>query len=684
MLTAFDNISPDMPESLVAILVAPLLAFAVQILLGRRLSMFKAGGAVSIAAVALSLGLSLKVFFGMLGGGGVDFHQTFTWFTLRGGGEPIPIEMGILCDNLTAIMLVVVTGVSFLVHLYSVGYMHGDLRYSRYFGYLSIFTFSMLGLVLSDNFFSLFIFWELVGLSSYLLIGFWFEKKSAADACKKAFVVNRVGDTGFLVGLMLLLAFAGVFEFGAVERWASGAGNTALLTTIGLCLFCGAVGKSAQFPLHVWLPDAMEGPTPVSALIHAATMVAAGVYLVARMFPVLTVDAMNVIAVVGVGTAFLAATIAVAQTDIKKVLAYSTISQLGYMITALGVGGYVSGVLHLVTHAAFKACLFLGSGSVIHAVHTQEMPEMGGLRRKMPITFATFLVATLAIAGIPLFSGHLSKDMILVDTLAFAKDRGGASWGIPLLALGTAGLTAFYMFRLVFMTFCGPARDRHKYDHAHESPWQMTVPLVILAALSFQFVFTFPLPGGHGFVGDTGGGHAEGWFASLVTAPESFVDYVRVDQETHEWAHHQASMLVMPLVLAGIAAAAYAYLWKRGVPLRAAAALPGVHRFLKNKWYFDELYEALLVKGCKGLCRLLRSFDLTVIDGIVNGVARRTAEIAFGTGKVDDAVVDATVVGTARFTYGTGQLLRMLQTGRLQAYLFGLLGGVVLLLLVRL
>ena len=417
------------------------------------------------------------------------YHVVFPWITV---GDRALLNTGILIDNVTAVMLLVVTIVSTLVHLFSIGYMHGDPKYNRFFAYLSIFSFSMLGLVLAESFLFIYIFWELVGLSSYLLIGFWFEKKSASDAGKKAFIVNRVGDFGFLIGILIIYATCGVLGYDQVFL-AIGEGKLSgtLLTLAGIGVFCGAIGKSAQFPLHVWLPDAMEGPTPVSALIHAATMVAAGVYLVGRVYPMFTPDAFLFIACFGLITLFLTATIALAQNDIKKVLAYSTCSQLGYMIMGLGVGGYTAGLAHLTTHAAFKACLFLGSGSVIHAVHSQDIQEMGGLRKKMPITFVTFLIATLAIAGVPGFSGFYSKDMILGAALEFGMKSGNPLHMIFFIgALFTAGLTAFYMFRLVILTFFGAPKDHHKFDHAHESPPSMWVPLVVLAGLSFSFWYS--------------------------------------------------------------------------------------------------------------------------------------------------------------------------------------------------
>ncbi len=444
-------------------LILPLIAFAVQIFYGKHLP--RQGDVVSIGAVGLSLTIALAMLIMSFIIYDPEFQNehVFNWINI---GE-FQITLGVFIDNVTVIMLFVVTLVSTLVHVYSIGYMEGDKYYSRYFAYLSLFTFSMIGIVLSNSLFMIFIFWELVGLSSYLLIGFWFEKDSAANAGKKAFLVNRVGDVGMLIGIMMIWTATDGFNFQHVfASIEEGSLQGTQLTIAGLLVFCGAIGKSAQFPLHVWLPDAMEGPTPVSALIHAATMVAAGVYLTVRMFPLLTVDAQLIIAYVGGFTAFFAATIAVTQNDIKRVLAYSTVSQLGYMVMALGVGHYVAGFFHLVTHAAFKALLFLGSGSVIHAMHhalhtmkdhktdPQDMRNMGGLRKQMPITYVTFLIATLAISGIPFTSGFISKDAILSGSLAYALMHPQHIL-LPIFGFGAAVLTAFYMFRQVLMTFHG-------------------------------------------------------------------------------------------------------------------------------------------------------------------------------------------------------------------------------------
>jgi len=609
--------------------------------------------------------------------------------------------------------------------------MHGDPRYNRFFAYLSIFSFSMLGLVLADSLFFIYIFWELVGLSSYLLIGFWFEKKSAADACKKAFVVNRVGDFGFLIGILIIYSTCGVLGYDEVFL-AIGEGKLSgtLLTLAGIGVFAGAVGKSAQFPLHVWLPDAMEGPTPVSALIHAATMVAAGVYLVGRVYPIFTPDAFLVIAYIGLITLMITATIALTARDIKKVLAYSTCSQLGFMVMGLGVGGFTAGLAHLTTHAAFKACLFLGSGSVIHAVHSQDIFEMGGLRKKMPITFVTFLIATLAIAGVPGFSGFFSKDMILGEALAFGM-RNPQHLGIFIGALLTAGLTAFYMFRLVILTFFGHPRDHHKYDHAHESPANMWVPLAVLATLSFSFWFQNPISG-------------KSWFKDLVPKPVSAVhapaaalahgateaaavpvpvaapgpSHGALAVRAHEPAGHGAApapttghaaaaqghgegaesghdahithvahqtAMYLSILIAGLgivfAFGVYMFGWVN--PDRVASALAPVHSFLLNKWYFDELYEATVIAGSKALSRGLAWFDMHVVDGLVNLAAQLGVFVSFLVGKFDDYVVDGAVNGLASATTGSGSLLRRLQTGKLYHYVFVLAGGALVIFLIK-
>jgi NADH-quinone oxidoreductase subunit L len=550
----------------------------------------------------------------------------------------------------------------------------------------------MLGLVLAESFFFIYIFWELVGLSSYLLIGFWFEKKSASDAGKKAFIVNRVGDFGFLIGILIIYATCGVLGYDQVFL-AIGEGKLSgtLLTLTGIAIFCGAIGKSAQFPLHVWLPDAMEGPTPVSALIHAATMVAAGVYLVGRVYPIFTPDAFLFIAYIGLITLFISATIALTQNDIKKVLAYSTVSQLGFMIMGLGVGGFTAGLAHLTTHAAFKACLFLGSGSVIHAVHSQDIQEMGALRKKMPITFVTFLVATLAISGVPFFSGFYSKDMILGAALEFGM-RKPQHLVLFLGALGTAGMTAFYMFRLVILTFFGAPKDHHKFDHAHESPPSMWVPLVILAGLSFSFWYS-------------------GWFGTLIQKPKSVANLAGISApagtphaagpaahgESQEGASHDAehdahiahtahtyamySSVAVGTLGIFLAFVVYSFGWIN--PDRVANAVKPLYNFLLNKWYFDELYDKTVIAGSIAFSKFLAWFDLHVVDGLVNLAAQLGVFASFLVGKFDDYVVDGAVNGVASATIGGGSILRRLQTGKLYHYVFVLAGGAVVIFLIK-
>ncbi|MCX6134165.1 MAG: NADH-quinone oxidoreductase subunit L [Ignavibacteriales bacterium] len=741
--------------SVVAYLL-PLLGFTILIFFNKRLP--RQGDIIETGIVFLGLILSAVIFAVKMG----SYHDetiqaTFTWVNWGNvpGVGPMTMTLGLMIDNLAAVMLLVVYIVSAFVHLFSIGYMRGDVRYGRYFAFLGIFTFSMLGIVLTNNFFMMYVAWELVGLSSYLLIGHWFEKKSASDAAKKAFIVNRVGDVGMFIGIMILFTTFHTFSFGTIfESIKAGTlpfGSEAWLTAAGILVFCGAVGKSAQFPLHVWLPDAMEGPTPVSALIHAATMVAAGVYLIARTFPMMTADALMVIAAIGAVTAFIAATIAIVQNDIKKVLAYSTISQLGYMVMGLGVGAFTAGFFHLTTHAMFKAGLFLGSGSVIHAMHhalhhagdhhtdPQDIRNMGGLRSKMPITFWTFVIYTLAISGVPFTSGFLSKDEILAGTLAYANLTG--RWYIPIVAFFVAGLTAFYMFRIVILTFLGEHKDHHRFEAIHESPKTMTIPLIVFAVLSFFAFYSFnPF------------GAASGWVYSALPRPESVVPASVAAAGTElfeETVHHGHSLaMVLSLLVAGlgIAAAFATYYWKK-IDADAIAARTGpLYRFLLNKWKFDELYGATFVSGTVGIAKLFRWFDGHIIDGIVNGTASWTrgltlgtkrnweegtvssiiymavtaalslyvgwivgfgllpAEAAIGTiigyvvlgfavaglsfflfyvgvGGFDNHIVDGLVNATAYLAGFLGLLMRRVQTGRVQTYLAFVILGVMILFL---
>ncbi len=539
----------------------------------------------------------------------------FVW--IASGGFTAKAEF--LLDPLSAVMVLVVTGVGFLIHVYSIGYMRSEDGYYRFFSFLNLFLFAMLILVLANNFLLLFVGWEGVGLCSYLLIGYYFEKKSAGDAGKKAFIVNRIGDVGFILGVFLVYVTFGSLDFGEVfSQIASGPmrfpveSAAGTLTAIGLLLFVGAIGKSAQIPLYVWLPDAMEGPTPVSALIHAATMVSAGVYMVVRCSPIFSRAplALDVITIVGILTAFMAATIGVAQTDIKRVLAYSTVSQLGYMFVAAGVGAFSAGIFHLMTHAFFKALLFLGSGSVIHAMGgEQDMTRMGGLRRHTPVTFATMMIATLAISGIFPLAGFFSKDEILWSAWANGHRL------IWLIGLTTAGLTAFYMFRLIFMTFCGKERfSEEKRHHLHESPATMTIPLMALGVLSVV----------GGFVG------LPAWMGLGESRFERFLEPALALAYKPERAELPARLelgfagLSVLVAIAGILVAYRLYISRPSASDELARRMSGLHRLLVRKYYVDEFYDAVVVNPTVAGSReiLWKGMDAGFIDGIVNGVGR--------------------------------------------------------------
>ena len=662
----------------VATLLLPLCGFVLMIFFGKRLP--RQGDWLSTSVIAVSLGMAVVILAAKIGSyGGETLTLNFTWVDLHNVPliGPLPIVLGVAVDNLTAVMLVVVTLISTLVHLFSIGYMHGDIRYSRYFAYLGFFSFSMLMIVLANNLFLLYVGWELVGISSYLLIGHWYEKKSASNAAIKAFLVNRVGDFGFFLGIAML--FMTFHTFGLREIFEGiGAGRLPFesnwwLTAAGVLLFCGAVGKSAQFPLHVWLPDAMEGPTPVSALIHAATMVAAGVYLVARIFPLMTADALLVVAYIGAITAFISATIAITQNDIKKVLAYSTISQLGYMIMGLGVGAYSAGFFHLVTHAMFKAGLFLGSGSIIHAMHNalhhendhatdaQDLRNMGGLRKAMPVTFWTFVVYTLAICGVPLTSGFLSKDEILAGTLAFGGMSGHVI--IPVIGFLVAGLTAFYMFRVVILAFLGDHKDAARFSHLRESPMVMTIPLVVLAILSVFVFYSFnPFDA------------SDSWIVRAVGRPDSVVPpsmaapSTEAFEEAAHGLHGTAMLLSLSVAGIGVLFAFVTYYWRKINADAVASALGPAYRFLLNKWYFDEIYQAVIVNGTLALSRILRWFDGNIVDGLVSGTGWVTSGISSVSGMFDTYVVDG-IVNLTGYLSGVGGLaLRKFQTGRVQSY----------------
>jgi NADH-quinone oxidoreductase subunit L len=630
----------------------PLLAFVIIVFFTNRNE--KASSLVSIGAICLSFVLSLIVIASVLKNP-VASEFEFTWIDLPG----FKIKVGMLIDPLTAVMLFVVCTVSMLVHIYSVGYMNGDPRFSRFFSFLSLFSFSMLGLVLANNFLELFVFWELVGLTSYLLIGFWFEKKIASDAGKKAFITTRTGDLGFIIGILILTTAAGTFNFREMFH-AVEAGHIpfGLLTVGAIFLFAGAVGKSAQFPLHVWLPDAMEGPTPVSALIHAATMVAAGVYLVARTMTIYLAaeNAGLVVAIIGCFTAFLAASIALVQNDIKRVLAYSTISQLGYMIMILGLGGLTAGTFHLYTHAFFKALLFLGAGSVIHAVHTNDIWEMGGLYRKMRITAITFIVASLSISGIFPLSGFWSKDEILAVAGHYQNPV------FLIVGVLVAGMTAFYMFRLCFVTFFGKPRDQEKYDHAHESPKTMTIPLMVLAFLSI--------------------------FAGWVGIPwlkHGYSSFVYHHQPHHVEPNYILMIVSTVVALSGIYLA-YAMYYKKSIsPEKLKTKFAFVYKVLYNKYYFDELYHAIIVNPIMKLSNILFvKLDVGVVDWLVNGTGSFTVFLSDVKEWFDSHIVDGTVNGLAHVTRGMGSGLRRIQTGQVQNYAFVIFFGLVLIILFKL
>lgn len=594
---------------------------------------------VAVPAVILSFVISLAAFIDVAGG----HHSTFRLYTWLTSGT-LDIHIGLMIDRLTAVMLLLVTAVSALVHIYTIGYMQGDPGYARFFSYIALFTFSMLMLVLADNFLQLFVFWEAVGLCSYLLIGHWYERPSAVTAATKAFVVNRVGDFGFLLGLLLVfttfnsLDYATVFanvgrEAGQVMNVLGPVGGTlevSTLTVICLLLFVGAVGKSAQVPLHVWLPDAMEGPTPISALIHAATMVTAGVFMVARLAPLYDASpaAMSVVAVVGALTMVVGATIALTQTDIKRVVAYSTMSQLGYMMMGCGLGAYAAGMYHLLTHGAFKALLFLGCGSVIIALHhEQDMRRMGGLKDRLPITYWTFVVGSLALAGFPFTAGFFSKDEILVSAWA----AGPLGQILAVFGLFTALLTAFYSFRLVFVTFWGPSHvDKHHDAHVHEPSPTMTVPLLILAVMSI----------------------AAGYFG----IPEFLAP---VFEHEGGSAHDRGGLAIMLLATAmgilGIAGAYYAYVLHPSLPDRWAQQWRTAYEWSLHKWYVDEAYDRSIVRPTfTAAAELWSRIDVAIIDGAVNGIARA---IAWG-----------------------GWLLRLVQSGQTQHYALGMALGAVAIL----
>jgi NADH-quinone oxidoreductase subunit L len=625
-----------MHQYLFLIPLLPLLAFAINLLLGRIVR----GEASWIASLAVfvSFLLSLVTFQQVYTSGEPIRQDLYTW--IDSGSFHIGINLFV--DQLTAVMLIVVTSVGLLVHIYSKGYMHGDPGYARFFAYLPFFVFSMLMLVLADNFLLLFFFWEGVGLASYLLIGFWFTRRSASSAAQKAFIVNRIGDLAFGLGLIWIFHQFGTMDFGEVFSRVPAA-PTAIVTGIALLLFGGAAGKSAQYPLHVWLPDAMEGPTPVSALIHAATMVTAGIYLIVRthIFYESAPTAMLVVALIGTFTSFMAATIAVAQNDIKRIIAYSTLSQLGYMAMGAGVGAFIPAIFHLVTHAFFKACLFLGAGSVIHGLREeQNIQNMGGLRRWMPWTFWTFLAASLANAGLIPFAGFWSKDEIILG--AWVTDQIPITIGqiLAIVGLVTAFFTAYYMFRLVFLVFTGEPRFNPAEVHPHESPLSMVAPLVLLAIPSVVLGAVLGWPPEAGrihtilepvFAVDEGTAEGDEVASLYMMQEETGTAGEGEGEEGHgagaaEEEHHVSNETILAFAIASTVAAlggiglAYATYYTGAIqaPEERASAL---YRFLRDKWRWDELYNGAIVRPLSELANgLWRVVDERIIDGAVNGV----------------------------------------------------------------
>ena len=647
----------------------PLIGFLINGLFGKKIKNEAVIGGIGTLMIFLSFLVSCGILMQMIGlppEQRVFEKVLFPW--IHSGN--FKADMAFLIDPLSVIMIMVVTGVGSLIHLYSIGYMHGEEGFYRFFAYLNLFCMSMLLLVLGSNMLVMFIGWEGVGLCSYLLIGYYFHKKSAGDAAKKAFVMNRVGDFGFLIGLFTLYWWFGsnhniwTVNFTEIKAASHLLPYGGVVTFASLCFFVGATGKSAQIPLFTWLPDAMEGPTPVSALIHAATMVTAGVYMIGRMSFVFvkSPETMMVIAVVGAATAIFAATIGTAQNDIKRVLAYSTVSQLGFMFLAMGVGAFSAGIFHLMTHAFFKACLFLGSGSVIHSMHhalhkihshddAQDMRNMGGLRKAMPITFITFLVSTIAISGIPGFSGFFSKDEIL--WMAFANPYHGnlniVLWGIGAIA---ACFTAFYMFRLVFMTFFGECRINPKAkSYLHESPLVITIPLMVLGALAAVGGY-LGMPKILGMLPN----YFEHWLEPVFEMANEYGS-----QYAHHGAHPSHAIewglmgLSVAIALVGIAIAFTMYVKNTELPGKFVATFPTLHRAVYNKWYVDEIYDYIFVNPCKAIGQFLwKGFDVIVVDGVVNGVAN--------------------------VVMGVSGIFRYMQSGYIYNYAFSMALGVVVML----
>jgi len=611
----------------------PLIGFLINGLGWRKIPK-TAGGVIGSLAILASFCVSLGIFFEVKSTGASTVVNLFDF--IQSGKLYIPFAFQV--DSLSSLFLLIITGIGFLIHLYSTSYMHDDEGMVKYFAYLNLFVFSMLLLVLGANYLVMFIGWEGVGLCSYLLIGFWFKNRDYTNAAKKAFVMNRIGDLGFLVGMLLILLNYGTLSYQQFfGQLSSGqvAVPGALYNTIAICLFVGAMGKSAQIPLYTWLPDAMAGPTPVSALIHAATMVTAGIYMIARSAALydLAPIAQNLVAVIGLATALLAATIALYQNDIKKVLAYSTVSQLGYMFLALGVGAYTTGIFHVMTHAFFKALLFLGAGSVIHAMGgEQDIKYMGGLRKKLPITFITFLVGVLAISGFPFTSGFVSKDEILLAALQHNKIY---FW----VGTFTAVLTAIYMFRLLMLVFFGSFRGtENQKHHLHESPWQMTLPLIVLAILSLVggFVQLPELFGGHDYLNQ---------FLAKSGVP-ALVHEEGGSMVTSEYYLFGGTVIGLAIIIFAT--------FKSFAVDKFEGQYTGLKKFFADKWYIDELYDAVIVRPLEGLSKILDKYvERMGIDGIVNGVGKT---VRWGSDRV-----------------------RLIQTGQVGFYIFAMVIGITIL-----
>ena len=680
----------DHPVSITAaryIVLLPLIGAAINFLLGPRLQKAFGKRAISFVGcgvVVLAFLIAVRMFFAMLALAPDNrFMLDDLWRWINIGG--LNLEIAFWLDPLSMIMTLIITGIGGLIHIYSTGYMHDEESYWRFFGWLNLFTFAMLVLVLGDNMWLMFVGWEGVGLCSFALIGFWYKVLANTTAGNKAFIVNRVGDWAFVIALYSLFAALGtvghptlvtreVAKYAPMLAGMPGYFGMTMVTFVTLLMFAGATGKSAQIPLYVWLPDAMAGPTPVSALIHAATMVTAGIYMVARLNFLFSMApaTMTLVAVVGGITAFAAATVGVAQNDIKKVLAYSTVSQLGYMFAAVGVGAYAAGVFHLMTHAFFKACLFLGSGSVIHAMGgEQDMRKMGGLRHKMPITFITFLAATLALSGVPPFAGFMSKDEIIWQAFAHGHT---VVWAFLLLG---AALTVFYMFRQVYMTFFGEFRGTHEQEHhLHESPPSMSYVLIVLGVLSV-----------------VGGLVKIPEFVLIFKPFEDFLEPIFSSPATVAIEHAAIHSHSMEFGFAGITFTTVFLGWffadrmyRKGTidPERFSKAFGGVaYDWVLNKYYVDELYNFAIVQPYLWWTRAFAWFDANIIDGIVNLSARLTVFGAWLSGLFDNYIVDGLVNAASLITLDVGSRLRRLQTGSINGYLYGILAAVMVILLVR-